>query len=63
MSVLKSAVQVPGDRVRQRRLEVFAIVFLTGVVMPALAVMTVGGYGFVVWVYQMIVGPPGPPAG
>jgi len=27
---------------------------------PVLAVMVVGGYGFVVWVYQMIAGPPAP---
>jgi nitrate reductase NapE len=43
-------------------MEVFAFLFLTAVLMPALAVATVGGYGFAVWAYQMIVGPPGPPA-
>lgn len=48
---------------RQRRMEIFAFLFLTGVVMPALAVATVGSYGLVVWIYQMIAGPPGPPAG
>ena len=45
----------------QRRLEIFAFLFLTAVVMPAIAVATVGGYGLVVWIYQMIAGPPGPP--
>ena len=30
--------------------------------LPALAVATVGGYGLSVWIFQMIVGPPGPPA-
>jgi nitrate reductase NapE len=30
--------------------------------MPALAVATVGGFGLVVWIYQMVAGPPGPPA-
>lgn len=29
---------------------------------PILAVAVVGGYGFAVWIYQMIMGPPGPPA-
>jgi periplasmic nitrate reductase NapE len=48
---------------RERRMEIFAFLFLTGVVMPALAVATVGTYGLVVWIYQMIAGPPGPPAG
>lgn len=48
--------------VRRRRMEVFAFFFLTAVLMPALAVATVGSYGLSVWIYQMIVGPPGPPA-
>lgn len=47
---------------RQRRFEVFAFLFLTAVLIPALAVATVGGYGLAVWIYQMIAGPPGPPA-
>jgi periplasmic nitrate reductase NapE len=46
---------------RQRRLEIFAFLLLTAVIMPALAVGTVGTYGLGVWVYQMIAGPPGPP--
>jgi nitrate reductase NapE len=46
---------------RRRRMEVFAFFFLTAVLMPAIAVATVGGYGLTVWIYQMIVGPPGPP--
>ena len=48
-------------RPRRKRMEIFAFLFLTAVVMPALAVATVGGYGLTVWVYQMIAGPPGPP--
>ena len=46
----------------RRRMEIFAFLFLTAVVMPALAVATVGSYGLAVWVYQMMAGPPGPPA-
>jgi len=49
-------------RVRRRRMEIFAFLFLTVALMPALAVATVGGYGLAVWVYQMVAGPPGPPA-
>lgn len=48
-------------RSRRRRMEVFAFLFLTAVIMPALAIATVGGYGLAVWTYQMIAGPPGPP--
>lgn len=47
---------------RRRRMEIFAFLFLTAVVMPALAFATVGGYGLAVWIYQMLVGPPGPPS-
>lgn len=47
---------------RERRREIFAFLFLTAFLMPALAVATVGGYGLAVWISQMIAGPPGPPA-
>ncbi len=50
-----------GGRPRRRRMEIFAFLFLTAVLMPALAVAAVGSYGLAVWVYQMAAGPPGPP--
>jgi periplasmic nitrate reductase NapE len=50
-----------GGRPRRRRMEIFAFLFLTAVLMPALAVATVGSYGLAVWIYQVIAGPPGPP--
>jgi periplasmic nitrate reductase NapD len=34
---------------------------LTAVLIPAPAVATVGAFGFTVWMYQTIAGPPGPP--
>ena len=49
-------------RPRRKRMEIFAFLFLTAVLMPAFAVATVGSYGLAVWVYQMMAGPPGPPA-
>jgi nitrate reductase NapE len=49
-------------RPRRRRMEVFAFLFLTAVLLPALAVGFVGSYGLAVWIYQMAAGPPGPPA-
>ena len=48
-------------RARRKRMEIFAFLFLTAVVMPALAVGVVGSYGFAVWIYHMVTGPPGPP--
>jgi nitrate reductase NapE len=58
--------QQPGQAsqalMRKRRMEIFAFLFLTAVLMPALAVATVGTYGLSVWIYQIINGPPGPPS-
>lgn len=51
-----------SPRLRRRRMEIIAFFFLTAVLMPALAVATVGGYGLAVWLYQMAAGPPGPPS-
>jgi periplasmic nitrate reductase NapE len=48
--------------VRSRRMEVIAFLFLTVVLVPVLAVGTVGAYGFAIWAYQIYAGPPGPPA-
>lgn len=45
---------------RQRWTEEFRTwLFLTVVMAPLLAVTVVGGYGFVVWMLQIIGGPPG----
>ena len=46
---------------RKRRMEIYAFLIVTAVVMPALAVATVGTWGLAVWIYQTINGPPGPP--
>lgn len=41
--------------------EARVFLLLTAVLAPMLAVLIVGGYGFLVWIYQVIAGPPGPP--
>ena len=44
---------------RQRKKEEFRTWFFFAFVLaPILAILIVAGYGFVVWVYQMIAGPP-----
>jgi nitrate reductase NapE len=53
--------QDPDSRQKGRELRTF--LFLTIILAPLLAVMIVGGYGFLVWIYQIIAGPPGPPPG
>lgn len=52
----------PAGSARRRRLQellVFAI--LAVLIWPVVTVGVVGGYGFAVWMYQHIAGPPGPP--
>ena len=39
--------------------ELFAFLFLTVLLAPAVSVALVGGYGFAIWIYQLIAGPPG----
>jgi nitrate reductase NapE len=55
--------QSPADDTsRKRRMEIFAFLIVTAVLMPALAVATVGTWGLSVWIYQAMSGPPGPPS-
>jgi nitrate reductase NapE len=42
-------------------MEIYAFLIITGLLMPALAVATVGTWGLTVWIYQAIAGPPGAP--
>ena len=39
--------------------ELRSFLFLAVVMAPVLAVVIVGGYGFLVWIFQMFAGPPG----
>ena len=47
----------------RRATETRSFIFLAVVLAPALAVALVGGLGLAIWIFQMIAGPPGPPAG
>lgn len=42
----------------EKRRELAVFIFLTFILAPILAVITVAGYGFIVWMYQIIAGPP-----
>jgi nitrate reductase NapE len=46
------------DKLQKRR-EFRAFLFLTVVLAPVLSAAIVGGYGFLVWMYQLMAGPPG----
>ena len=47
---------------RTQKSELRAFLFLTVVLAPVVTVAVVGGYGFLVWMLQLINGPPGPPS-
>lgn len=49
----------PPPAVRRQELAVFLI--LAVLIWPFIAVGIVGGFGFLVWMWQIIFGPPGPP--
>ena len=44
-----------------RRAEFLAFLTLAVLIWPIAAVGVVGGYGFLVWMFQLVAGPPGPP--
>ncbi len=44
-----------------RRREIAMFLLLAVFIWPVLSIAVVGGYGFIVWMSQMILGPPGPP--
>ena len=64
MDKLRAAAPAPVRREEasaSRGQELLVFLFLTVVLAPVLAVAIVGGYGFLVWMYQVVTGPPGAP--
>jgi periplasmic nitrate reductase NapE len=51
--------RTPAPLAAERNAERRAVVFLTVVLAPIIAVLVVAGYGFCVWIYQLLAGPPG----
>jgi len=49
----------PNPDPPSRAQELRAFLLLSVVAAPVLAVAIVSGYGFLVWMYQLVVGPPG----
>jgi nitrate reductase NapE len=48
-----------GDQNEASRLEELRVfLILTAVIAPVIAVLAVSGYGFLVWMYQLALGPP-----
>lgn len=57
-STITNKPNTPGPL--SRRQEVLRFLLLAFGIWPIVAVGVVGGYGFLVWMYQIIAGPPGP---
>lgn len=55
--------QAGGAPASPRRKELLAFLALAFGIWPIVAVGVVGGYGFLVWMWQIVFGPPGPPGG
>lgn len=47
--------------VSSRRSELIVFLVIVALIWPVITVGIVGGYGFAVWMYQLVAGPPGPP--
>lgn len=61
---IQDASEAPDSGVSStRRRELVMFLLLAFGVWPVVAVGVVGGYGFLVWMWQLISGPPGPPGG
>lgn len=48
----------PDRNVQSRAEELRAFLLLSVVMAPVLAVLVVSGYGFLVWMVQLVAGPP-----
>jgi nitrate reductase NapE len=46
-----------------RGAELLVFASIAAFIWPVVAVGVVGGYGFLLWMSQLILGPPGPPGG
>ena len=54
-------IETARNPVRTRRDEFLVFFVIVALVWPVMTVGVVGGYGFAVWMYQIVAGPPGPP--
>ena len=58
---IDSDTEEAATRREGRRSELAVFMILAVLIWPFIAVAVVGGYGFLVWMWQIMVGPPGPP--
>jgi nitrate reductase NapE len=56
--MMESDTSPAGEDPRRKTEELRSFLFLTAVMVPVLSVIVVAGYGFIVWMSQLISGPP-----
>ena len=61
MTDLSNRIEPGREAARTPRDELIVFLIIVALVWPVVTVSVVGGYGFSVWMYQVIAGPPGPP--
>ncbi len=59
MSTRTSQADAPSDAVPDKRREWRMFAFIVVFLFPLLTVALVGAYGFSIWMYQLLAGPPG----
>ncbi len=57
-SIGGSVMDASENRTSSKNRELMGFLFLTVVLAPVLSAAVVGGYGFLIWMYQLIAGPP-----
>ncbi|MDF0602438.1 periplasmic nitrate reductase, NapE protein [Psychromarinibacter sp. C21-152] len=56
---MSSAPPENATETASKRHETLAFLFLAFVLFPVLAIVLVGGFGFIVWMQHLMFGPPG----
>lgn len=59
MSDIWKNVMADEMKINNKNKELRVFLFLTVVLFPALSIAFMGGYGFIIWMSQIIYGPPG----
>ena len=57
-SLMEQQANASTEQPQSKKRELSVFLFLAVVLAPILAVMVVGGYGLLVWIYQHFTGPP-----
>lgn len=55
----KKAPEAARTETPKKRHETIAFLFLSVVLFPLMSIILVGGFGFIIWMQQLLFGPPG----